>query len=143
VNVRALCLGRWPALMALAYCAAASADVIVVQCTIDKYRTSFASRPDIFVVQVDLEERVITTYYGTTPLKMTKKEVRGVGGMPGGWQTSVTIDRDTGKLAAVVDKIEGRKYSYADLKGSCILPQELQGAKFKPLNQPATPAPTP
>jgi hypothetical protein len=128
VNKDARSRGRWLALMAFAYSAAASADVIVVQCTIDTYRTSFASRPDIFVIQVDLEARAITTYYGTTRLKMTKRQIGGVGRMPGGWQTSVTIDRNTGRLAAASDRIDGRKYSFVDLKGTCILPQELQGA---------------
>jgi len=105
---------------------AAPADALVVQCTVDSFRSSFSTRPDVFAIQVDLEARTITTYYGTLPLKMTRRELRGAGGVSPGWQGSVVIDRRTGAMRAGTDKVEGRKYSFADLKGTCILPAELQ-----------------
>src|SRR5512139_1539433 len=105
---------------------AAPADAIVVQCTVDSFRSSFSTRPDVFSIQVDLEARTITTYYGTLPLKMTRRELRGAGNVSPGWQASVVIDRRTGVMRAGADKVDGRKYSYADLKGTCILPAELQ-----------------
>ena len=121
--------GRLFAMLALFHCSASAADVIVVQCTVDSFRSSFSPRPELFILQVDLEARSITTNFGTMPLKMTRKEIRGAGTVSGGWQTNVTINRNTGRLGAGVDKIDGRKYSYAELKGTCILPNELQGAK--------------
>jgi hypothetical protein len=120
--------GRLFVLLVFFHCSASAADVIVVQCTVDSFRSSFSPRPDLFTLQVDLEARSITNF-GTMPLKMTRREIRGAGTASGGWQTNVTINRNTGRLGAGVDKIDGRKYSYADLKGTCILPIELQGAK--------------
>lgn len=118
-------------LAALAETPAKSADLIAVQCTIDSYRSSYAPRPDSFTIQVDLDARTITTYYGTLPLKQTRGMLRGVGAVAGGWQSSVVINRNTGRLEAGTDKVEGRKYSYVDLKGVCILPPELQGAGYR------------
>jgi hypothetical protein len=120
-----------PVLSALAANASA-AQVIAVQCTIDSYRSSYAARPDLFTLQVDIDEGVIVTYYGTLPLKLTRREVRGVGSMPGGWQASLTINRRTGRFEAGTDRAQGRKYDYVALKGTCILPPELQGAGYKP-----------
>jgi hypothetical protein len=124
-------IGRLLALLAAVNSVSAVADVLAVQCTVDSYRSSFSPRPDLFTIQVDIEARAITTNYGTMSLKMTRRELRGAGGVSGGWQSNVSIDRNTGRLAAGVDKIDGRKYSYADLKGTCILPPELQGEKYK------------
>jgi hypothetical protein len=111
--------------------AALPADALVVQCTIDSYRSSYAPRPDTFTIQVDLDAGFITTYYGTMPLKMTRRVLRGVGVVSDGWHGSVAIHRNTGRLEAGTDKVDGRKYSYVDLKGTCILPVELQGAGYK------------
>jgi hypothetical protein len=104
---------------------------LVVQCTIGSYRSSYAPRPDSFTIQVDLDEGTITTYYGTMPLKQTRRMLRGVGSMVDGWHGSVVIDRNTGRLEAGTDKIEGRKYSYVDLRGTCILPPELRGQGYR------------
>jgi hypothetical protein len=111
---------------------AATADVSYVQCTIDAYRSSFAPRPDLFVIQVDLDAGVMVTNYGEMPLKATHRELRGVAHVDAGWQTSVTIDRDTGRMVASVDKMAGRKYLYAGLKGACILPPGLRGSRYPP-----------
>jgi len=111
---------------------ASAAQVITVQCTIDSYRSSYAPRPDLFTIQVDIDEGIIVTYYGTLPLKMTRRELRGVGGVEGGWQASLSINRRTGRFEAGTDRVEGRKYDYVALKGACILPPELQGAGYKP-----------
>jgi len=111
---------------------ASAAQVAAVQCTIDSYRSSYAPRPELFTIQVDTDEGVIVTFYGTLPLKMTRRELRGVGNVEGGWQASVTINRRTGRFEAGTDRMEGRKYSYVALKGTCILPPELQGAGYKP-----------
>lgn len=110
---------------------AAVAQVAAVQCTIDSYRSSYAPRPELFTIQVDTEAGVIVTYYGVLPLKMTHRELRGVGNAQGGWQASVTINRRTGRFEAGTDRMEGRKYSYVALKGTCILPPELQGAGYR------------
>jgi len=110
---------------------ARAAQIFAVQCTIDSYRSSYAPRPDSFTIQVDLEAGVIITYYGTMPLKTTRRELRGVGAVTDGWQASVAINRRTGRFQAGTDRIDGRKYSYVDLKGACILPPELQGAGYK------------
>lgn len=119
------------ALVAACFSAAASADVVAVQCTIDQYKSSFASRPGLFTIMVDLEMRTMATYYGEMPLKISRNELRGVGIVSDGWKSNVSIDRNSGKLAAGTDRIEGRKYSYTVLKGMCILPPALQGPKYK------------
>lgn len=111
---------------------ASAAQLLAVQCTIDSYRSSYAPRPELFTIQVDTDEGVIVTYYGTLPLKITRGELRGVGAVEGGWQASVRVNRRTGRFEAGTDRIEGRKYSYAAVKGTCILPPELQGAGYRP-----------
>jgi hypothetical protein len=123
-----------PALVALpmVFCAQrASAEVIVVQCVVEEYRTTFGSRPDSFIVQVDLEARAITTNFGTTSLKTTRRMLRGTGNPSGGWQTSISIDRNTGRLEAGIDRMEGLKHSFAEVKGICVLPEVLQGARYR------------
>ena len=95
-----------------------------------------APRPETFTVQVDLDANTLITYYGTLPLKMKRRELRGVGTVDGGWQASVSIDRRNGRLEAGTDKVDGRKYSYVDLKGRCILPPELQAAGYRPAAAP-------
>lgn len=120
------------AMLAAGHCGAAMpADTIIVQCTVDKFRSSFASRLDIFTIQVDLDAKVATTYYGTVPIKLKRKELRGVGRVDDGWHSSLVVDRITGRLAANVDKVEHGKYSFAELQGNCILPPELQGAGYR------------
>ena len=119
-------------LFSCALSGAATADVSYVQCTVDAYRSSFAPRPDLFVVQVDLEASVMVTNYGSMRLKSTRRELRGVALVDAGWQTSVSIDRNSGRVLASVDKLEGRKYSYAGLKGKCILPFGLRGSRYVP-----------
>lgn len=121
----------WLFVLAACVSAAASADVIAVQCTIDQYKSSFAPRPGLFTVMVDLQMRTMVTYYGEMPLKMTRRELHGAATVADGWQINVAIDRNTGKFVAGTDKIDGRKYSYTVLKGLCILPQALQGSKYK------------
>jgi hypothetical protein len=119
-------------LFACALSGAASADVSYVQCTIDTYRSSFAPRPELFVIQVDLEAGVMVTNYGSMQMKTTRRELRGVARVDEGWQTSVSIDRNSGRVTASVDKMEGRKYLYAGLKGTCILPPGLRGSRYVP-----------
>lgn len=131
MNVHAAVQVGIASLLSVALTRAASADAISVQCAVDKYRSSFSPRPEVIVVQVDLDARTITSYYGTTPLKMTNKELRGVARVDGGWQTSIVIDRNSGRVVAGVDKVERWKYSYAELKGMCILPIDLRGAKYR------------
>jgi hypothetical protein len=115
----------------LAAQSALAAQIVAVQCTIDSYRSSYAPRPDSFTIQVDIEAGVIVTYYGTLPLKMTRKELRGVGSVSDGWHASVAINRRTGRFEAGTDRVDGRKYSYIDLKGACILPPEFQAAGYR------------
>jgi len=117
--------------MLLAVQPRAMAAQAAVQCTIDSYRSSYAPRPELFTVQVDVDEGIIVTYYGILPLKVTRRELRGVSSLPGGWQASVSINRRTGRFEAGTDRMEGRKYSYVAVKGTCILPPELQGAGYK------------
>jgi hypothetical protein len=117
--------------MLLAVQPCAMAAQTAVQCTIDSYRSSYAPRPELFMVQLDVDEGIIVTYYGILPLKVTRRELRGVASLPGGWQASVSINRRTGRFEAGTDRMEGRKYSYVAVKGSCILPPELQGAGYK------------
>ncbi len=88
---------------------------------------------DTFTILVDTDSRTVTTYYGAMQLRMTRKELLGASPVEDGWHSSVTIDRNTGKLAAGTDKVDGRKYSHTELKGMCILPQALQGPKYKAL----------
>jgi hypothetical protein len=134
-GVRALPGNEWItqlcAMAALCFSAAASADVVAVQCTIDEYRSSFAPRPDSFTILVDTEARTVSTYYGQMPLKMTRKQLVGGGPVSDGWRSNVVIDRNTGRLSAGTDKVDGRKHSYTDLRGTCILPPALQGPKYQ------------
>jgi hypothetical protein len=111
--------------------AAAMAEPIPVQCTIDTYSSSFAPRPDSFTVLVDTQARTVSTYYGQMSLKVTRRQLLGGGPVSDGWQSNVVIDRNTGRLDAGTDKVEGRKHFYTVLKGVCILPQGLQGPKYK------------
>jgi hypothetical protein len=124
------------ALAGLSFSAAASADAIAVQCTISQYSSSFAPRPDTFTILVDTDARTVATYYGTMQLRITRKELLGTSAVSDGWHSNVTIDRNTGKFAAGTDKIDGRKYSHTELRGLCILPEGLQGSKYR---APATP----
>ncbi len=107
------------------------AALLAVQCTIDSYRSSYADQPDSFTIQVDLDATTISTFYGTMPLTLTRKSIRGVGKVDGGWQSSVIIDRRSGHFEAGTDRVEGRKYSYVEVKGTCILPPELQGPGYR------------
>jgi len=118
-------------LAAVGFSAAASADVLAVQCIIDRYSSSFAPRPDLFTVLVDTDTHAVTTYYGQMPLKLTRKEILGAGPAADGWRNNVAINRNTGRFSAGTDKIEGRKHSYTELSGLCILPPALQGPKYK------------
>jgi hypothetical protein len=131
LNYRAAGLCGLLALSGLWFSAAASADAIVVQCTINQYSSSFAPRPDTFTILVDTDARTIATYYGTMQLRMTRKELLGTSAVSDGWHSNVAIDRNTGKFAAGTDKIDGRKYSHTELRGLCILPEALQGSKYK------------
>jgi hypothetical protein len=112
------------------FTAAASADIVAVQCTIDEYRSSFAPRPDSFTILVDTEARTVSTYYGEMPLKMTRKQLVGGGPASDGWRSNVVIDRNTGRLSAGTDKVDGRKHAYTVLTGMCILPPALRGSKY-------------
>lgn len=106
------------------------ADAIAVQCTVDSYSSSYAPRPDSFVIMVDTDARTVATYYGSVPMKITRKVIRGAARVEDGWQSNVEIDRNTGKFEAGTDKVDGRKHSYAMVKGKCILPAELQGPRY-------------
>jgi len=119
------------ALAGVSFSAAASADAIAVQCVIKQYSSSFAPRPDTFTILVDTDAGSVATYYGTMPLRMTRKEIRGASAESEGWHSNVSIDRNSGKFTAGTDKIEGGKYSHTELKGVCILPEALQGAKYQ------------
>lgn len=119
-------------LVAATTAVAAGDGVIAVQCAVEGYRSSYAPRPETFVVQVDLDSKRLVTYYGSLPLKLGRREIRGVGMVDGGWTASVILDRRTGRLQAGTNRIDGRKYSYAEIRGSCILPPALQGAGYKP-----------
>jgi len=119
------------AALAAGFSATASADVIAIQCTIDDYRSSFAPRPDSFMVLVDTQARTVTTYYGMIPLRITRRELLGAGPGSEGWQSNLEINRNTGKLKAGTDKVDGRKYSFTVLSGMCILPESLRGPKYK------------
>lgn len=118
------------ATVALCFSNAALADAIAVQCTIDSYSSSYAPRPDSFVIMVDADARTVTTYYGAVSLKITRKRILGAGPVEDGWQSNVEIDRNTGKFEASTDKVDGRKHLYVVLKGVCILPASLQGPKY-------------
>ena len=113
------------------FSAPALADVAAVQCTVDSYTSSYAPRPDSFIILVDTDARTVTTYYGAVPLKITRKRILGAGPVEDGWQSNVEIDRNTGKFEAGTDKVEGRKHSFAVLKGMCILPPDLQGPRYR------------
>ena len=130
-NSRAAWVVSLLVLMSVSFSAAASADAIAVQCIINQYSSSFATRPDTFTILVDADARTVSTYYGTMQLRMTRKELLGVSPALDGWHSSVAIDRNSGKFAASTDKIDGRKYSHTELKGVCILPEALQGSKYK------------
>lgn len=127
-------VGAIAGLLALPAAQSSAAAVIAVQCTIDSYRSSYAPRPDSFTIQVDTDAGVMVTYYGTLPLKTTRRELRAVGSVSGGWQASVVINRRTARFEAGTDRVEGRKYSYAAMKGACILPPELRGAGYRPVD---------
>jgi hypothetical protein len=116
-------------LLAVGFSAAAMAEAIAVQCAIDQYRSSFAPRPDSFTILVDTEAGSVTTYFGTMPLKLKRREFYGAAPAPDGWQTHVAINRNTGRLVAGTDKLEGRKHHYTELTGLCILPQSLKATQ--------------
>jgi hypothetical protein len=122
--------GMVTCLVAIAYVGAVPAEVMSVQCTVDRFRSSFASRPDLFVIQFDMDAGRVITYYGAMNLKVRKKEILGVASVDGGWQTSLAIDRNIGRFTSVVDKMERGKYLYADLRGWCVLPPSLRGANY-------------
>lgn len=132
LNARAAWVVSLSAFAGVSFSAAASADAIAVQCTISQYSSSFASRPDTFTILVDTDARTVATYYGTMQLRMTRKELFGISSVADGWHSNVSINRNTGKFAAGTDKIDGRKYSHTELRGVCLLPEALQGSKYKP-----------
>ena len=131
LNSRAAWLGSLCVLATASFSTAATADAIAVQCAISQYSSSFAPRPDTFTILVDADARTIATYYGAMQLRMTRKELVGISPVSDGWHSNVVIDRNTGKFTAGTDKIDGRKYSHTELRGVCILPEGLQGAKYK------------
>jgi hypothetical protein len=109
---------------------AACADAIAVQCTVEKYASSFAPRPGSFTILVDVEARSVNTYFGAMRLTLKRREIYGGGPVGDGWQSRVSIDRNTGRFSAGADKLAGRKHSFAELSGMCILPPALQGSRY-------------
>jgi hypothetical protein len=113
------------AMLAGVHCGIAkSAELVVVQCVVDKFRSSYAPRQDVFAMQFDMDARTVATSYGTASFKTTRREVRAVAQVWAGWQFNLNIDRRTGAFVALTDKVEHGKYSYAEAKGTCILPDD-------------------
>jgi hypothetical protein len=98
----------------------------------DVLETALAVDPRNRGAFVDLARVAQKQHLFGKAIRMTSKALLGASPVSEGWHSSVAIDRNTGKFAAGTDKIDGRKYSHTELKGVCILPEALQGSKFKP-----------